>query len=84
MGPSDKPLRYSMLVRWSDEDHVYIAEVPELPGCKTHGSTYEAAVAQAQDVMETWIYGHRMAGYPIPKPRVSPALGSDLSSLFRS
>ena len=31
--------RYSILIRWSDEDLGYIAEVPELAGVRTHGST---------------------------------------------
>ena len=70
MTMSDNTLRYSMLIRWSDEDRVYIVEVPELPGCKTHGTTYQEAVTQAQDAIETWIYGHRAAGHPIPKPSV--------------
>ena len=39
---------YSILIQWSDEDQVYIATVPELPGCKTHGRTYEEALKQAQ------------------------------------
>ncbi len=37
-------LHYSMLIQWSDEDEAYIVTVPELPGCKTHGSTHEEAV----------------------------------------
>ena len=35
---------YSMNIQWSDEDQAYIVTVPELPGCKTHGATYEEAV----------------------------------------
>lgn len=71
---SDKGVwRYSLCIDWSEEDHVYIVEVPELPGCITHGRTYEEAVAQAQDAMDGWIYGHHAAGYPVPPPRVYPA-----------
>jgi predicted RNase H-like HicB family nuclease len=36
--------RYSMDIQWSDEDQACIVTVPELPGCKTHGYTYEEAV----------------------------------------
>ena len=35
---------YSMIIQWSDEDNAYIVTVPELPGCQTHGETYEEAV----------------------------------------
>ena len=74
MGRNDNTARYSMRIHWSDEDRVYIVEVPELPGCKTHGRTYEEAVRQAQDAIDGWIYGHKAAGYPIPKPSVYHAM----------
>lgn len=83
MKTSDNSLRYSMLIRWSNDDQLYIVEVPELPGCKTHGKTYEEAVMQAQDAIDAWIYGHRAAGYPIPKPAVYHASDSRFSSQLR-
>lgn len=46
---------YSMLIQWSVEDQAYIATVPELPGCRTHGSSYEDAVRQGQDAIESRI-----------------------------
>ena len=52
------------------EDHVYMVDVPELPGFTTHGRTYEDAVMQAQDAIDGWIYGHRASGCPIPLPSV--------------
>ena len=30
-------LRYEIILYWSNEDEVYVAEVPELPGCMAHG-----------------------------------------------
>ena len=83
MNTSDNVARYSMLIRWSDEDELYIVEVQELPGCKTHGKTYEEAVTQAQDAIETWIFGHRAAGYPIPQPHLYNALDRNASSPLR-
>ncbi len=61
---------YSMIIQWSDEDNAYIVSVPELPGCKTHGKTYEEAVRQGQDAIATWIDGSRDLGLPIPEPRI--------------
>ena len=61
---------YSMIIQWSVEDNVYIVTVPELPGCKTHGATYEEAVKQGQDAIESWIDANRAWGNPIPAPRV--------------
>lgn len=59
---------YSMIIQWSDEDQVYLVTVPELPGCMTHGDTYEEAVKQAQDAIEGWIQVAQEVGYPIPPP----------------
>ena len=61
-------LRYSMLIQWSDEDEAYIVTVPELPGCKTHGSNYEEAVQQGKDAIETWILFLNDIGEVIPEP----------------
>ena len=60
---------YSMNIQWSDEDRVFIVTVPELPGCITHGRTYEEAVQQGQDAIATWIQGSRALGLSIPEPR---------------
>lgn len=60
---------YSMVIQWSERDQAYIATVPELPGCKTHGTTYEEAVHQAQDAIESWIEGSKAFGLPIPEPK---------------
>lgn len=60
---------YSMIIQWSERDQAYIVTVPELPGCRTHGATYEEAVQQGQDAIETWIEGSTSLGLPVPKPR---------------
>ena len=31
--------RYSVEIHWSPEDQIFIADVPELPGIRTHGAT---------------------------------------------
>jgi predicted RNase H-like HicB family nuclease len=61
---------YSMIIEWSDEDDAYIATVPELPGCRTHGETYEDAVRQGQDAISSWIEARRASGRPIPAPHI--------------
>jgi predicted RNase H-like HicB family nuclease len=60
---------YSMVIEWSDEDQAYIVTVPELPGCKTHGDTYEEAVQQGQDAIESWIMAAIADNDPIPPPK---------------
>ena len=61
---------YSMVIEWSDEDQVYVVTVPELPGCRTHGETYEEAVAQGQDAIVSWITARQAVGRAVPPPRV--------------
>jgi len=61
---------YSMLIQWDADDQIYVVTVPELPGCMTHGKTYEEAVRQGQDAISTWIDGSQERGLPIPPPRI--------------
>ncbi|WP_371876235.1 type II toxin-antitoxin system HicB family antitoxin [Dictyobacter vulcani] len=37
------PKHYSMIIHWDNNDQIYVVSVPELPGCMTHGQTYEVA-----------------------------------------
>lgn len=60
---------YSMIIEWSNEDRVYIVTVPELRGCRTHGATYEEAVRQGQEAIDSWIDAQRARGHAIPPPR---------------
>lgn len=70
---NNKYEHYSMVIQWSEPDNVYIVTVPELPGCKTHGETYEEAVQQGKDALESWIDAMEYWGEPIPAPKVLTA-----------
>lgn len=61
--------KYEVIIYWSEEDQVYIAEVPELPGCLAHGVTQEAALASVQEAIELWIETAKEFGDPIPVPK---------------
>ena len=39
--------KYEIIIFWSEEDHAFVAEAPELPGCMAHGDTHESALANA-------------------------------------
>jgi antitoxin HicB len=65
-----RELHYSMVIEWSDDDQVYIVSLPEWgPGARTHGTTYDEAVRNAQDVLELLIAGALEEGKPLPAPR---------------
>ena len=62
------PSHYSMLIQWDPRDDIYVVTIPELPGCRTHGETYEEAIKNAIEVIELWIEDAQKAGEPIPQP----------------
>jgi predicted RNase H-like HicB family nuclease len=61
--------KYEIMICWSDDDQVFVAEVPELSGCSAHGSTQEAALASAQEAIRVWLETAKEFGDPIPEPR---------------
>lgn len=62
-------IKYELIICWSEDDHAFIAEVPELPGCMADGETYELAVANVKIVIEQWIETARELGRTIPEPK---------------
>ncbi len=65
------PLHYSVTIQWSDENQAFLVNVPELPGCHTHGETYEEAIKNAVEVIELWVETARELNRPIPAPRIA-------------
>lgn len=61
--------KYETIIYWSNEDAVFIAEVPELPGCIAHGDTQQEALSNACDTIELWLDTAREHGDPIPEPK---------------
>ncbi len=61
---------YSMVIQWSEENQAYLVDVPELPGCHTHGDTHEEAVRNGLEAIEVWIEAYEALGRPVPSPRV--------------
>jgi len=61
--------KYETIIYWSEEDQVYLAEVPELPGCIANGDSYESALANAKEAIQLWIDTAKEFGDPIPEPK---------------
>ena len=61
--------KYEMVIYWSEADNSFVVEVPELPGCMADGVSYQAAVANAERIIEEWIDTAKEEGRPIPEPR---------------
>jgi predicted RNase H-like HicB family nuclease len=65
---------YHINLFWSDEDGIWIADVPDLRGCTTHGHNRAEAVKNAAEAVEGWLETAREAGLDIPAPRYRPAI----------
>jgi len=61
--------RYEIIIYWSNEDQVFVAEAPELPGCVAHGETEEFALKNVKDAIRLWIDTAREFGDPVPEPK---------------
>ncbi len=61
--------KYEIIIYWSREDQIFIAEVPELAGCMAHGDSPESALANANQAIQLWIDTAREFGDPIPEPK---------------
>jgi antitoxin HicB len=63
-------LAYSVLLHEIEDDgeKYWIAEVVELPGCKSHGSTVSEAVKNVEEAKRAWIMDSLERGEEIPLP----------------
>lgn len=62
-------LRYEVIIYWSEEDRLFVAEVPELAGCMADGKTPTGALQAAEPVAKEWIETAKKLGREVPKPR---------------
>jgi predicted RNase H-like HicB family nuclease len=58
--------KYEINLYWTDDDKVFVAEVPELPGCIAHGKTQEKALENVNQAIELWIDTAKEFGDSIP------------------
>jgi predicted RNase H-like HicB family nuclease len=61
--------KYEIIVYWSEDDKMYIAEVPELPGCMVDGKSYQDAISNAEVIIHEWIDTAKELGRSIPQPK---------------
>ncbi|MBE9014160.1 type II toxin-antitoxin system HicB family antitoxin [Pseudanabaenaceae cyanobacterium LEGE 13415] len=64
-------LKYQMLRRWSDEDNCFLVGFPDFPGqqWRTHGDTYQEAVINGIEALESLVSAYETTGDPLPQPR---------------
>ncbi len=60
-------MKYRVLIE-QDEDDMYVAEVPTLPGCISQGKTREEAVENVREAIAAYLESLEAHGEPIPPP----------------
>ncbi len=82
---------YKVEIIFSPEDEAFVARVPELAGCATHGNTQEEALKNAHEAIEIYIESLLSSGKEIPTPlarkkfsgniplRIDPILHRDIA-----
>lgn len=70
----NKSPRYSMVVRWSDDDQAYLVTLPEwrdrVLGPVTHGDTYEEAINHGHEALKALIASTAKHNEPLPTSQV--------------
>ena len=60
-------MKYRVIIE-QDEDGVFVAEVPSLPGCISQGSTREEALKNIREAIEVYVESLEEHEDPIPPP----------------
>ena len=60
-------MKYRVLIE-QDEDGVYVAEVPALPGCISQGQTREGALENIREAIAAYLESLEAYDDPIPPP----------------
>ena len=63
---------YLVIVFYSEEDEVYIADIPDLMCCSAFGDTPEQALAELRIASTGWLDAVRENGKPIPPAKRKP------------
>ncbi len=68
-------LKYKMIIEWSEEDNCFLVGFPDFPGQKwrTHGETYQEAVDNGTEALESLIIAYQATGEPLPEPTINKA-----------
>ena len=67
-------MKYRVLIE-QDEDGVFVAQVPALPGCVTQGTTRPEALANAREAIAAYLESLEKHDEPIPPPIVEEIIG---------
>ena len=61
-------LDYPVRIEYENEDGLFVADFPDLPGCSAMGSTVGETCENAQTAKVGWLRVTLEQGLPVPKP----------------
>lgn len=68
---------YAIVIEWDDRDGIFLATVPDIRGCRTHGATRAEAAANAEEAIAATLATFADSGVPLPEPSFT-ALDDDI------
>ncbi len=54
--------QFTVIIQYDAGDNIFVASIPELPGCMAHGTTQEEALAEIQVAKELWLEAAEQVG----------------------
>lgn len=60
--------KYKIDLVWDPDDKIYVAQVPELDGCMSHGKSEIEALKNIQKAIQGWIKTAKEFKMKIPEP----------------
>lgn len=60
-------MKYRVLIE-PDEDGMFVAEVPSLPGCISQGATRAEVLANIREAMQVYLESLKKHNEPVPLP----------------
>lgn len=65
-------IKYKMVIQLSEEDDCFLVALPDFPGqyWRTHGETYEQAVSNGKEAIESLMISYQADGEPLPEPSI--------------
>jgi predicted RNase H-like HicB family nuclease len=61
-------LEYQVNIVFDPRNNIFVARIPELENCHTHGNTQEEALANAHEAIELWVETAKENGITVPEP----------------
>ena len=78
----NKPSEYMVRIYWSAEDEAFVALIPALPGCVSHGETQIEAMRNINEAATLWLESAARHGDPIPSPSPARARLDEMGNLL--